>query len=426
MTLYTLPRPCASRLFYSLSLYFQEVFTLIAEIISVGTELLLGEIIDSNAAFVAQQLKDRGVRIYHKQTIGDNLSRLSAALHYALQRADLVIVGGGLGPTDDDLTREAIADALGETPEIDPQQLQILEAKYQARGRQMAASNIKQTWLIPSAVALDNPIGTAPGWLVTRPHPSGIGRQYIVALPGPPSEMQLMWHQQVVPSLPWPQTALFHRTFHTLGIGESDLVERLPAGITLKANPSVATYARKHGVDVRVAAAAPTLEAALALAEPALVSVEHHLAAYIYGQDQQTLADALEAQLKRLNATLGCLEGASIGSLAVLCSSVSRFTGSIVSAQTSVWTEFGLSAPCQDPAQALVLAREVRRHWGSQWGIVTSLPDQDACHIAISGPNHAHDQSWTLKRFGSPNEFPERIAQSALMKLYQYLCTLED
>ena len=226
----------------------------IAEIISVGTELLFGEIVDSNAAFLAQQLVARGVTLHRKTVVGDNLGRLQDALLTALGRADLVILGGGLGPTDDDLTREAIAAALGETPAEDPELLAWLRGLYAARGREMPEINRKQAWLIPSAEALPNPVGTAPGWFVRR------GEQLIVALPGPPREMQTMWHGQVLPRLPQPTRVLRHTTVHTQGIGESNLAELL-GSLTQEANPSIGTYARKTGVDVRVAASAATAAA---------------------------------------------------------------------------------------------------------------------------------------------------------------------
>ncbi|MDB5045361.1 MAG: damage-inducible protein CinA, partial [Deinococcus sp.] len=168
---------------------------LLAEIISVGTELLLGEIVDSNAAFLARELAERGVTLHRKTVLGDNLGRVTDAIQLALSRADLVILGGGLGPTDDDLTREAIAAALGETPTEDPQQMAHLRGLYESRGRTMPEVNRKQTWLIPSAEALANPVGTAPGWFV-RVASTG---KLIVALPGPPFEMHRMWREQVLP-----------------------------------------------------------------------------------------------------------------------------------------------------------------------------------------------------------------------------------
>ena len=173
----------------------------IAEIISVGTELLFGEIVDSNAAFLARELGARGVTLHRKTVVGDNLDRLRAAIELALGRADLLLLGGGLGPTDDDLTREAIAAALNETPQVDEAQLTHLRGLFEARGRAMPDLNRKQAWLIPSAEALPNPVGTAPGWFV-RTTWNGQPK-LIAALPGPPREMRRMWTEQVLPRLPF-------------------------------------------------------------------------------------------------------------------------------------------------------------------------------------------------------------------------------
>ena len=225
---------------------------LLAEIMSVGTELLFGEIVDSNAAFLARELVARGVTLQRKSVLGDNLGRVTDAIRLALSRADLVILGGGLGPTDDDLTREAIAAALNETPTEDPGLISWLEGLYTSRGRVMPQINRKQAWLIPSAEALPNPVGTAPGWFVRT------GGKLIVALPGPPREMHRMWREQVLPRLPLPDSALHAVTLHTQGIGESNVAEIL-GELTRAANPSVATYARRTGVERRSRIGVPVL-----------------------------------------------------------------------------------------------------------------------------------------------------------------------
>ncbi len=286
---------------------------LLAEIISVGTELLFGEIVDSNAAFLARELGERGVTLHRKTVLGDNLGRVSEGLALALSRADLVIVGGGLGPTDDDLTREAIAAVMQETPAEDPELLAWLRGLYEARGRVMPEVNRKQAWLIPSAEALPNPVGTAPGWFVRRQTEQG--EKIIVALPGPPREMHKMWREQVLPRLPLPGRALVHTTIHTQGIGESNVAEIL-GELTRQANPSVATYFRKTGADVRVAASADTEAEARALLAPVLDDVRGKLARWTWGEDGQTLAGAVGQQLA--GRTLGVIEAGSAGALSLL------------------------------------------------------------------------------------------------------------
>src|SRR5438445_2432950 len=221
--------------------------TMRAEILSIGTELLLGQIVDTNAAYLAGRLALLGIDCLHKQTVGDNLGRATDAFRLALSRTDLVVATGGLGPTEDDLTREAIAAALDETPTIDPELEAELRRWFAGRGRAMPERNRKQAWLIPSARAIPNPLGTAPGWWV---HDNG---REIVAMPGVPREMTSMWEGRVEPELAARGTPLVVRTLKVLGIGES-AVEELLAELVRADFPTVATYAKSDGVHVRIAA----------------------------------------------------------------------------------------------------------------------------------------------------------------------------
>ena len=166
-----------------------------AEIISIGTELLLGEITDTNASYLAAELPLLGIDLYWVTQVGDNLGRLREVLERAWSRSDLILATGGLGPTEDDITREAIAELLGEELSSDPALEQELRQKFTQLGRHMPQSNLKQASRIPSAQALPNSRGTAPGWWVE--HQGHI----IVALPGPPGEMQAMWQKEVLPRL---------------------------------------------------------------------------------------------------------------------------------------------------------------------------------------------------------------------------------
>ena len=158
-----------------------------AEIISVGTELLLGEITDTNASYLAGQLPTLGIDLYWISQVGDNRARLMEVLKRAWQRSDLILITGGLGPTEDDLTREAIAEMLEEELRIDPISEQRLKERFARRGIEMAPSNIKQAAVISSATAIHNAQGTAPGWWVEK------GGHILVAMPGPPGEMHHMW-----------------------------------------------------------------------------------------------------------------------------------------------------------------------------------------------------------------------------------------
>ncbi|BDP40621.1 CinA-like protein [Deinococcus aetherius] len=386
---------------------------LLAEIISVGTELLFGEIVDSNAAFLARELAARGVTLHRKSVLGDNLGRVTEAIKLALSRADLVILGGGLGPTDDDLTREAIAAVVGETPEVDPELLAWLEGLFTGRGRVMPEINRKQAWLIPSAEALPNAVGTAPGWLVRT------NGKIIVALPGPPREMQRMWRDQVLPRLPLPDQALHAVTVHTQGVGEGNVAELL-GDLTRQANPSVATYARRTGVDVRVAASAPTLEEAQALAAPVLETVRAGLARWTWGEDDDTLAGAVTRALN--GRTLSVIEAGSGGALCLSLADEPGFLDAAITEDHARLITLGLTpvtlsthgVVSEDGAREL--AAGAREHLGADVGlaVVTATRGEHTGHTYVAISADGVEKVTALNWPGDAGQVRERAATAAL------------
>lgn len=270
-----------------------------AEIVSVGTELLLGTITDTNASFLAGELAPLGIDLYYVSQVGDNLDRIVGVLRRAWERSDLTIVTGGVGPTDDDMTREAIAAMLGEEPAVDAALLAQVERFFRSRRIEMPVKNRKQAWLIPSAQALPNPLGTAPGWFVDR-----AGRM-IVSMPGVPREMTRMWREEAAPRIQryLPPMAIVSRTLKTIGIGESTAEEALGALVNAE-NPTAATYAKDDGVHVRITAKAATAAAAWAAIAPVEAEARRRLGATIYGVDGDTLAGSLLALLERRGYTL--------------------------------------------------------------------------------------------------------------------------
>jgi nicotinamide-nucleotide amidase len=220
-----------------------------AELLSIGTELTVGETRDTNAGDLARELTQHGVVVTRMTALPDDLGAVTAAFADALARADLVVSTGGLGPTPDDLTREAIAACLGETPAVDLALDTWLRDLFQRRNLPFPEANSKQAWLIPSAEALPNPNGTAPGWYVARPD-----GKVVVALPGPPREMRPMWGDWVVPRLQERGLGrpLVSLTLRLAGIGESAIAARLGSLLDDDGRPSVATYARADAVDVRI------------------------------------------------------------------------------------------------------------------------------------------------------------------------------
>jgi nicotinamide-nucleotide amidase len=203
-----------------------------AELISIGTELLLGEILDTNAQYIAARLPPLGIDLFYMSKVGDNLDRLTEVIGRAWDRSDLVLATGGLGPTEDDLTREAIAAVLGEELRVDQGLAQQLRDFFAGRGAVMPERNLKQATLIPSARAIPNPRGTAPGWWVEREG------KVIVAMPGPPTEMERMWNDEVAPELERRPTGavLISRTLKTVGLGEGH-VDELLSPILKSTNP---------------------------------------------------------------------------------------------------------------------------------------------------------------------------------------------
>jgi nicotinamide-nucleotide amidase len=277
-----------------------------AEIISIGTELLLGSITDTNASYLAQRLAAAGVDCYYISQVGDNLERLTKTLARAWERSDLVITTGGLGPTQDDLTREAIAALLSEEMKPIPELETELRARFAQRGVEMPPSNIKQATLVPSASAIENPVGTAPGWWVKRQ--SGQGTKQIVSMPGVPFEMRRMWEREVEPRLQAQSGfKILSRTLKVLGYGES-AVEAKVVDLMSGTNPSLAPYAKQDGIHLRITAKVQNEDEGEILVRSLENQVRERLGDAIYGVNDESPWDATAAILNRLRLSLALLE----------------------------------------------------------------------------------------------------------------------
>lgn len=263
-----------------------------AQILSIGSELLAGHLTDTNSTYLAQQLALLDIELSLVTHVGDDLPRIAATIRRAMDDADLVICTGGVGPTEDDLTREAIADVFGEVPVVDEAAVATIRAFFRARGLDMPERNAKQAWLIPSAEALANPVGTAPGWLARS------DGKIVVAMPGVPREMFRMWAEQVIPRIVGGATDRITRstTLKTIGIGES-MVEARLHHLVARGQPVVATYAKDDGVHIRVTAVASTASDATAARESTVAQIQAELEEHIYGRDDQTLPGQLIAAL---------------------------------------------------------------------------------------------------------------------------------
>jgi nicotinamide-nucleotide amidase len=292
-----------------------------AELLSIGTELTVGETRDTNAGEIARWLADEGVRVLRMTALPDDLPTVRDAFAAGLARADLVVSTGGLGPTPDDLTREAVAALCGETPHVDPGLERWLRELWARRGMSFPELNLKQAWLIPSAEAIPNGHGTAPGWFV-QPPTGGV----IVTLPGPPREMRAMWAEQVLPRL---RERGFGReqvvrTYRLAGIGESQVADILGEGLLRSSNPVVATYARSDAVDVRISAVPEDPDgerpgrSAEELADEAEAVVLSGVGRYVWGRGAETWPEAVGRRLAHLGWTLATVEIGTGGTLAGL------------------------------------------------------------------------------------------------------------
>ncbi len=286
-----------------------------AELLAIGTELTVGETVDTNSGDLARSLVAHGVTVTRIADLPDDLAVVVDALRTALGRADLVVTTGGLGPTPDDLTREAVAETCGEDVRVDPDALASLRAMWARRGQPFPSTNVKQAWVIPSGITLPNPNGTAPGWWVDRPD----GR-VIVSLPGPPREMRPMWAETVLPRLAERGVGgdTDVRTLRLFGIGESQVAERLGEPLLRATNPIVATYARHEAVDVRVSARAEAGRSASALADEAEAAVLAILGEFVWARGDATWARSLDEALGSLGWTLATTETGTGGALVAL------------------------------------------------------------------------------------------------------------
>jgi nicotinamide-nucleotide amidase len=348
-----------------------------AEIIAVGTELLLGEILDTNSQYLAQQLTPLGIDLYFVTHVGDNLGRLTQTIQRGLRRSDVLVMTGGLGPTEDDLTREAVAAALGEKMELDPALERQLRDWFARRGRPMPERNVKQASVIPSAEAIPNPIGTAPGWWVTTEG------KYIACMPGVPHEMNRMWEEQISPQLARLAGGglLVTRVLKTLGMGESG-VEELIHPMLRSTNPTVATYAKQDGVYVRMGAKAESREAAVKMLDEFESQVRGYIGKYVYGVDDQALPDAIGALLRQQGLTVATIESCSGGLLGSTITdapgSSAYYLGGVVAYTAAAKIAAGVDAAIVEQhgtvsqATAEAMASAIRRQFNADIGLATT------------------------------------------------------
>ena len=403
-----------------------------AEIISIGTEILLGQITDTNASYLASKLPELGIDLYWVTQVGDNLERMRECLERAWNRSDLVLTSGGLGPTEDDLTREAIAALMGEELAVDAGLEQAMREFFAARGYSMPESNIKQATLIPSAQSIPNPRGTAPGWWVERD-----GRT-IISMPGPPSEMQRMWEKEVSVKLRagMPEV-IVSRMLKTYLLAEAAVGEMVSQYLS-SPNPSLAVYAKPDGIQLRLTAKAgsrPEAEGMIAQLEERVRGI---LGDSIWGCDDETLESVVGALLTERGLTLATMESCTGGLLASMITDVpgssDYFKGGLVSYTNDVKVGYGVDAALLEqhgavsPEVAGAMAEAVRARLGADIGVaITGVAGPDAVEGQPVGTAHIAIDDGVEKRFTRgvyPPLRPEvkrRAANHALFELRRVL-----
>ena len=359
-----------------------------AEILSVGTELLMGELTDLNASWIASKLPALGIQLQWVSIVGDDLDMLAEAFTRGLERSDIIFTTGGLGPTQDDLTREGVARALGEEPTVQEGVLRDLEKYFQARGAPMPAHNIKQAHLIPSAKFITNRNGTAPGWWAEKN--GGI----IVSMPGPPGEMHPIWDEEVEPRLRELVTeeVTITRNIKTMGLSESAIDEIISEYFGLE-NPYLGIYSKADGIHLRIIARAADTNAAWAMINPVAQGIEDRLGPYVWGYDDETPEQAVGLLLKNRGLTLATMEsctgGFLVNCITDVADSASYYKGGVVAYTNEMKVASGVPADIIErhgaisPETANAMALAAAGHLGADYGIGIT---------GVAGPARVEDQ----------------------------------
>jgi nicotinamide-nucleotide amidase len=389
--------------------------TIVAEVISVGTEMLLGDILNSNAQYLAKELAALGIAHYYQSTVGDNPERLSRAISIAADRANLIIFTGGLGPTPDDLTTETIAQTFGVPLFEDPEVLKDIAHKFKVRGRHMADNNRKQAQRPQGADILTNPVGTAPG-IIWEPKPNVL----ILTFPGVPTEMKRMWQDTAVPLLRskgWASETIISRTLRFWGISESSLAERASAYLE-QSNPTVAPYANKGEVKLRISAKAKTEAEAIALIAPVEAELRRMAGIDCYGADEESLGSVVGEILTERRETIAVAESCTAGGigqfLTTAAGSSAYFWGGVIAYDNRIKSSLlGVDAQVLENQGAVSetvaaqMASGVRSRLGTDWGLsVTGIAGPGGgsddkpvglVYIGVAGPTGTIAQAF---RFG--------------------------
>ena len=355
-----------------------------AEIVAIGSELLLGQIVDTNSTWMAQQLTALGVNLFYKSVVGDNPERMKEVLTRALERADVVITSGGLGPTQDDLTREVVAEVTGRKLILHQPFLEQIMHRFRSRGFIMTPNNERQAYMPEGAIPVTNPNGTAPSFIVEDPRGS------VFVLPGVPFELKWLFENQVAPYLQQKfslNEIITYRVLKVAELGESRVDDLMGHFIANSKNPTVGVLAHPGQVDIRIAAKAPSKEEAMKLIAPIEAEMRQLIGKHIFAADEETIENTVGRLLREKQKTIAVCEDLTGGMVTDRLQEADRerfFEGIIYNGQTSLHRLLSHSRQAhrvdellRNPqALANELAWAVRDQAGSDLGLaVYSLPD---------------------------------------------------
>jgi nicotinamide-nucleotide amidase len=400
-----------------------------AEIIPVGTEILLGNIIDTNSSFLANQLPLLGIDLYFISTVGDNHKRLVDTLKQAWKRADLIITTGGLGPTQDDITREAIGDLVNEELKVDENLWQELQSLLRRYLGEIPQSNIRQATAIPSAQIIPNRMGTAPGWWVEK------DKHIIIALPGPSDEMKMMWQEGILPKLEQRATGeiILSRVIKTFRLAEAK-VDELVAHISKLSNPTLATYINPDGVYLRITAKAKGKTQAQRLIAQSEEQIRNILSPYIWGVDDDTLGSVIGELLRAKHWSLATMESCTEG---LLCSTIASgrqsctyFKGGLLACRDEAKIACGVDVSIMEQygkestQLAKAMAETARTNLKTDIGIGVGGhidPDTNSGDAFIALSSDKFEQTFTHTLRGNRSRMKQRAVYAALFDLRKTL-----
>ena len=408
------------------------------EIVAIGTELLLGQLVDTNTPFIAQHLAEAGIDVYATHAVGDNRERIAAAIVAGLERADGVVTSGGLGPTVDDLTKEAVCDALGVQAERHAPTIARMEAFFVSIGRPMRENNRKQADLPRGSTVLENERGTAPGFIASR-----AGGKFVACLPGVPHEMKAMLVEQLLPKLRerfGDFEGIVTRVLHVTGLGESEIDHRIDDLFRTGENPKVAVLAHVGWCDVKIMAKMRSESAARALIAPVEAEIASRLRGHVFGADAESLPERILALLRergwRLALAESCTGGRVAAALTAIAGASQSFAGGIVAYENAAKiAQLGVDAKvvgeygAVSEETAIAMARGARERFVCEVGLSTTGvagPSGGSVEkpiglvwLAVQAPSG--ERSISVNFPGAREDIQQRATQAALSLLWGIL-----